>query len=261
MEFEHIQSTDSSVSDNGIERIPSEYRNYCWQQTTIQDANHWQFYKQLASQVSYGGASSEAEAARLFGSEQIRHNLFFEHNSAHELATDLAEEIEQVFQNPTRPVTSQHNSTPEATIVELINYYFPEEQGLKNFELALAGELQENRFSQKPNSNAGFTNLKSALLAQDAIEPKEVTYPEPTKYNEEENANPSSPKKSFFGDGLFKQKTESLPGTSNNINAGEFNKERPRLKAYLKSRDYGQGSPDVPVQIQAIIDEFYPPNR
>lgn len=126
--------------DLGLEKIPFELRAYCWEICQKDFENPWNAFQEAVMQIHYGGASSEAEALRLFCAEQIRTRTFFFDDLAPSLlAQKLSQEIQTSFQNNARPISAEGDA--EKQTVEILHYYFPDVLSLKNFELALSGKM------------------------------------------------------------------------------------------------------------------------
>ncbi len=130
------------MTDQGLEKIPADFRAYCWERAAEAKENSWEIFKTAIMQMRFGGVSSEAEAKRLFWAEQINHKLFFDKTLAvQKMALALSEDIQNSFQHSSRPISTIKDA--EQQTIEILNYYFPTAKNLQSFQMALDGEFDE----------------------------------------------------------------------------------------------------------------------
>ncbi|MDJ0626369.1 MAG: hypothetical protein QNJ31_08415 [Candidatus Caenarcaniphilales bacterium] len=235
----------SEQADLGIEKIPQEYRTYCWDKTLKTADVHWETFRSLITQIRFGGVSSESEAKRLFYAEQIGNNSFFTQNELpSNIANKLTEEIEYGFQNLSRPVTTSHDQ--ETQIIEILNYYFPSETKLRNFELALNGDLDVSLQVIEDKQSYLSTQDKPDFEFEDQADStkKEVLQSEKKNINNFEDVNQEN---------IESDKNSKLPDEKPIF---DINSERPLVKAYVESQ--GEKKLDLPAKIKRIIEGFYP---
>jgi hypothetical protein len=229
--------------DQGLEKIPFEFRSYCWDTTKRAQDDHWNVFKNAAMQIRFGGVSSEAEAKRLYWAEQIGHKEFFPHEiTPSEMALNLSDDIQNSFQHTSRPVTT--NQDPEQQTVEILNYYFPTEETLASFEMALSGSLD------KPHKNMpvyGIASLKNSSTES------------PLKEN---NASDFT----FEEPGSLPAKEKETGGLWNNVfskggvGRSSLDDERPKVKLYVEARRKKQNTPlknQLSDKIKSIIEDHY----
>ncbi len=218
-----------AMNDQGLEKIPAEYRARCWQMAKSAAMNSWTVYKTAVMQMAFGGVSSEAEAQRLYYAEQLGHKLFLSEDlKPSQMAQVLSDEIQNGFQHHSRPISTALE--PEKQLIEIVNYYFSTEESLQNFYAALNGNLDE-----------------APILESTKAESYQVTSPiESFDFDFAEEEAPTT-----LAQSQYQPAVEINPFHSfkNNSPANE----RPLVKAYLAGKDVS-----LPENIRRIIDEIYP---
>lgn len=180
------------MNDQGLEKIPFDFRSYCWERATEAKENQWEIFKTAIMQMRFGGVSSEEEAKRLFWAEQINHKLFFDANiSVQEMALNLSEDIQNSFQHASRPISTLRE--PEEQTIEILNYYFPTQKGLDNFQMALDGAFDsktkvksEESFVFEDQLPSVEDNKSSLVKTSSEISEKALLVDEPHKNLDEE---------------------------------------------------------------------------
>lgn len=255
--------------DRGIEKVPFEFRTYCWNKALNAKEDHWKHFKEAITQVRFGGVSSEAEAYRLYIAEQIGNKYFFDQQFSsdeglpQELALQLSEEIQEAFQHISRPVSASSNH--EEIIVDIINYYFPSEERIQNFELALNGAFNEelnsdvNDFIESPQKTLAEIETDNQGNQDDfTLDSFDHATNKTTAKEELHQPDTQSINK------VFSLANPSSTSTTERVSTAAFpsvlpNGERPKLINYLKQRDSSSAITNIPSKIKKIIDEFYPP--
>ncbi|MDX1920721.1 MAG: hypothetical protein SFU25_08330 [Candidatus Caenarcaniphilales bacterium] len=257
--------------DRGIEKIPFEFRTYCWNKalsaSSRDEDENWKHFKEAIMQARFGGVSSEAEAFRLYIAEQIGNQHFFPaEESPQELAIKLSEEIQEAFQHISRPVSTA--SEQENIIIEIINYYFPSEEKIHNFELTLNGAFDKD-------VDGDFDIIDKEPVKTQTENKVQTQFPvneKPSKAEEEfsfEDDLEEEPPKLSFGESVaqsFSQsasqsitKVFSLGAKAEAKTSPEA--ERPKVLDYIKQRDSGSAISALGMSktVRRIIDDFYPP--
>lgn len=233
--------------DQGLERIPEQFLNYCWELCIKAEGKEWETFKSMAMQMRFGGVSSEAEARRLFWAEQIAHKVFFLNDEKpSQIAAQLSEDIQSSFQHVSRPVTLE--SDEDRQLIEILNYYFANEEALANFDECLKGSFdgvnQEVPFTQKDHN---------AEIFQPQSENSQNTS-EAASFDDDFQLPPTKPQKNTKRE----QQTLTNPFTDKKVIANSSRKEeRPKVHQYLEAKDKRQHYSELSGKIKEIIDEFY----
>ncbi len=152
------------MNDQGLEKINQDLRNTAWNKCLeVKPELAWENFKNIILQMQFGGASSNGEAQRLFWAEQIKYKKFFD-QSPLELAQNLSHEIQNGFQNFSRPISNSANE--ESQLSEILHYYFSSEQFLDNFKLALNNQLSFNKVEPEPKSHNTYNFNSGAKIAE-----------------------------------------------------------------------------------------------
>gem|GEM_PF-4163714 len=139
--------------DQGLEKIPEQFKKKAWEQVKqellLKKKPDYQklfkkYYNCLREHENLS-VSSQAEAYRLFVAEQIKNHLFLapeknNYNWSH-LSKDLIDNLENNFQNHSRPIVDPENSTKE-NLELILKYYFPDTESQKSLESALENKLE-----------------------------------------------------------------------------------------------------------------------
>jgi hypothetical protein len=146
------------MEDQGLEKINQDLRNTAWLKCVEGKPDlSWENFKNTILQMQFGGASSVAEAYRLFWAEQIKHKVFFS-ESAFELAKNLSHEIQNNFQNFSRPISKSIDE--ETQLSEILYYYFSSDEFLDNFKQALNNQLSFTNSNFNNTYNSHNTSVK-----------------------------------------------------------------------------------------------------
>lgn len=231
---------NAQLQDQGLERMPEQFRDYCWGLALRATGREWDTFKSMAMQMHFGGVSSEAEAKRLFMASQIIDLKFFDLEAKpSSLATQLSDDIQSGFQHASRPISVE--ADPERQLIDILNYYFPSEAALERFNQCLLGAFD----SKVGGQEAEWVFHEQGVGAQVFHEQSSGTQVFREQGGQESQWQQST-----------KPFTESKKGALNNDDATK-QKERSRVIEYIEARDKGLHYPELSDKIKKIIDGFY----
>jgi hypothetical protein len=205
--------------DLGLEKIDFEFRQYCWNRAIGAGDNPLQVFLDNVSKSKFGGVSSIAEAERLYIAEQIRLLKFLDPQTLpSQLAEALSSEIMESFQNISRPISLAQD--PDSQMMEVLKYYFVDDNGLQNFNQALNGELDGIDLTK----DVEIPVVEPSRLEGDVVPKLPVSEPLRNPFKE--------PEKKVFD-------------------------ERPKVKEYVNNKHNKLLVPNLSGKIKEIIDEYY----
>ncbi|HEY9886167.1 MAG TPA: hypothetical protein V6C96_02790 [Vampirovibrionales bacterium] len=191
------------------------------------------------------------EALRILWAQQIINKKFLEDRKPSTIALSLSSSIQLIAQQA-------QDLDPQAVIVELLNYYFPTEQDMENFQLALEGKMD---VLLRETINSAKQSLPEKMLAinpDEDFEKNKANMPifsDAEEKLEEQLAKAQQPNEALFGRASVKHDAANTPEEVLLLG-------RSKLKEFMEQRSLAEKRGVkvqnlFPKKVQEIVEEYF----